>query len=78
MAEVGFGDKILLFHMKDCTFHNDKAPIQVPYGKGKMNSPEVLKRIKAHNKNAILTLEDTSGEHIPHAVETIQRIWNEI
>ncbi|MBQ2916232.1 MAG: sugar phosphate isomerase/epimerase [Clostridia bacterium] len=73
-----FGDKILLFHMKDCIFHNDKAPVQVPYGKGEMNIPEVLKRIKTHNKNAVLTLEDTAGEHIPHAVETIRRIWEEV
>lgn len=73
-----FGDKILHFHMKDCTFHNDRAPVQVPYGKGEMNIPEVLKRIKAYNKDAILTLEDTAGEHIPHAVETIRRIWEEV
>ncbi|MBE6891564.1 MAG: sugar phosphate isomerase/epimerase [Ruminococcaceae bacterium] len=73
-----FGDKILLFHMKDCTFRNDGAPVQVPYGKGEMNIPEILKRIKAHNKNAVLTLEDTAGEHIPHAVETIRRIWEEV
>ncbi len=73
-----FGDKILLFHMKDCIFHNDKAPVQVPYGKGEMNIPEILKRIKAHNKDAVLTLEDTAGEHIPFAVETIRRIWEEV
>lgn len=73
-----FGDKILLFHMKDCTFQNGKAPVQVPYGTGEMNVYEILKRIKAHNKDAVLTFEDTTGEHIIHAAETVRRIWDEI
>lgn len=73
-----FGDKILLFHMKDCTFSNSNAPVQVPYGRGEMNITEVIRRIKAHNKDAVLTLEDTTGEHIAYAAETIRRIWDEV
>lgn len=73
-----FNDKILLFHMKDCTFSNTHAPIQVPYGRGEMNITEILRRIKAYNRNAVLTLEDTTGEHIAYAAETIRRIWDEV
>ena len=74
-----FGDKILLFHMKDCKFHNDgTAPEFVPYGKGEMNIREILKRIKAHNKDAILTLEDTTGEHIEYAANLIRDIWETV
>ena len=73
-----FGDRILLFHMKDCTFSNAHAPVQVPYGKGEMNIREVIRRIKAHNKDAVLTLEDTTGDDIIYAAETIRRIWEEV
>lgn len=73
-----FGDKILLFHMKDFVFRKDCAPVQVPYGTGESNITEILKKIKKYNPNAVLTLEDTTGAHIYPAVKTIRRIWNEV
>lgn len=73
-----FGDRILLFHMKDCTFTNGENPKQVPLGTGEMDLEAILKRIKAHDDNAVLTLEGTTGEHIGHAVKTIKEIWERV
>ena len=70
-----FAGEILLFHMKDCTFHSGAAPRQVPLGTGDMDMKQILKRIKAYDKNAILTLEGTTGTDIPLAVSTIKEIW---
>ncbi len=73
-----FGDRILLFHMKDCDFVNGQAPRQVPFGTGAMDKEAVLRKIKAHNPDAVLTLEGTTGEHIAFAVKTIHDIWERI
>ena len=74
-----FGDKILLFHMKDCVFgEDDKAPQFVPYGEGEMNIKEILKLIKVHNKDAILTLEDTTGDYIRSGSKLIREIWETV
>ncbi len=70
-----FGDRILLFHMKDCIFQNGQGPKQVPFGTGQMDLQAILKRIKAHDANAVLTLEGTVGADIPFAVKTINDIW---
>lgn len=70
-----FAGEILLFHMKDCAFQNGAAPRQVPLGTGDMDMKQILKRIKAYDKNAILTLEGTAGTDIPLAVSTIKEIW---
>ncbi len=73
-----FGDRILLFHMKDCVFTNGQNPKQVPLGTGEMDMQTILKKIKAHDRNAVLTLEGTTGEHIAHAVKTIKEIWERV
>lgn len=73
-----FGDRILLFHMKDCCFDNEKGPIQVPYGTGQMDHEAILRKIKAHNPHAVLTLEETVGSDIPFAVKTIKEIWERV
>ena len=73
-----FGDRILLFHMKDCCFDNDKGPVQVPYGTGEMDHETILRKIKAHNPNAVLTLEGTVGSDIAFAVKTIKEIWERV
>ncbi len=70
-----FGDRILLFHMKDCTFENGAKPKQVSFGTGQMDLPAILRRIKAHSADAVLTLEGTVGADIPFAVKTINDIW---
>lgn len=73
-----FAGEILLFHMKDCCFENGKDPKQVPFGTGEMDLEAVLKRIKAYDENAVLTLEGTTGDDIPHAVATIRSIWERV
>lgn len=73
-----FGDRILLFHIKDCRFVNGKDPVQVPYGTGEMDREAILRRIKAHNPDAVLTLEGTVGTDIPLAVKTIKEIWERV
>lgn len=73
-----FGDRILLFHMKDCEFLNGQKPKQMPFGTGRMDLHAVLRMIKAHDRDAVLTLEGTTGPDIPHAVETIRNIWEQI
>lgn len=73
-----FAGEILLFHMKDCTFVNGQRPAQVPFGTGEMDLKAVLKRIKAYDENAVLTLEGTTGEHISNAVTTIKTIWESV
>lgn len=73
-----FAGEILLFHMKDCRFVPGDKPAQVPFGTGEMDLRAILKRIKAYDENAVLTLEGTTGEHILHAVTTIKTIWESV
>ncbi len=73
-----FGDRILLFHMKDCRFRSGDRPEQVPFGTGEMDLDAILKRIKASHPDAVLTLEGTTGAWIGHAVETIKEIWERV
>lgn len=73
-----FAGDILLFHMKDCVLKNGAEPQQVPFGTGDLDLEAVLKLIKAYDKNAVLTLEGTTGSHIAHAVNTINTIWERV
>lgn len=73
-----FAGDILLFHMKDCILQNGKDPQQVPFGTGDLDLNHVLKAIKAYDKNAVLTLEGTTGSDIAHAVKTINTIWESV
>lgn len=73
-----FAGEILLFHMKDCRFVSGQRPEQVPFGTGEMDLERVIGRIKAYDKDAVLTLEGTTGEHIAAAVTTIKTIWERV
>ncbi len=73
-----FGDRILLFHMKDCEFVSGGKPKQVPFGTGQMDMETILRRIKAHDRNAVLTLEGTTGQDIRYAVERIRTLWEQV
>ena len=70
-----FAGEILLFHMKDYCFVPGDKPKQMPFGTGEMDLKAILKRIKAYDENAGLTRDGTTGEHILHAVTTINSIW---
>lgn len=73
-----FAGEIHLFHIKDCDFCDGMDPKQVPFGTGRMDLDAVLGRIKAYDKDAVLTLEGTTGEHIAHAVTTLKTIWERV
>ena len=73
-----FDGEILLFHMKDCRLVPGGKPEQVPLGTGDLDMEAILRRIKAYDKNAVLTLEGTTGAHIRYAAETIKTIWERV
>ncbi len=73
-----FEGQILLFHMKDCCFVPGDKPKQVPFGTGQMDLEAVLSRIKQYDRNAVLTLEGTTGAHIAAAVTTMKEIWERV
>lgn len=66
-----FGDRILLFHVKDFTVGEGKL-CQCGVGKGILDFDTILKKIYAHNPNAILVLEGTVGEDIDYAVSFLR------
>ena len=43
-----------------------------------MDHETILGKIKAHDPNAVLTLEETVGSDIPFAVKTIKEIWERV
>ncbi len=73
-----FAGDILLFHMKDCELRGGQPPRQVPLGTGDLDMTAILRRIKAYDKDAVLTLEGTTGDHIARAVATIKTIWERV
>lgn len=73
-----FAGEIQLFHMKDCNFARGRRPVQVPLGTGELDMRAILGRLKRYDPEAVLMLEETTGEDIPHAVETIRRVWAEV
>lgn len=73
-----FAGDIQVFHMKDCFLANGQKPIQTPFGKGGLDLHAILRRIKAYDPNAALVLEETTGDDIEHAVNTIKTIWESV
>ena len=73
-----FAGEILLFHMKDCRLVAGSAPEQFPLGTGDFDMEAILRRIKAYDENAVLTLEGTTDPDIGHAVNTIKTIWERV
>ena len=72
-----FGDRILLFHIKDFIVCEGKL-VQCGVGKGDLDYDRILGKIYAHNKNAILVLEGTTGDDIEYAVSFLRKKINEI
>ena len=65
-----FGDRILLFHIKDFVIEDGKLK-QCGVGKGILDFDRILNAIYDHNNNAILVLEGTVGEDLPYAVSLL-------
>ena len=73
-----FAGDIQVFHMKDCILTNGQKPVQTPFGKGGLDLHKILGKIKAYDHNAMLVLEETTGDDIEHAVKTIKNIWESV
>lgn len=72
-----FGDRILLFHIKDFVIGETKLQ-QCGVGKGILDYDKILRKIYNHNPNAILVLEGTTGEDIDYAVSFLRKKINDI
>ena len=73
-----FAGDIQVFHMKDCFLRNGEKPLQTPFGQGGLDIVAILKRIKDYDQNAVLVLEETTGDDIAHAVKTIRTTWESV
>ena len=67
-----FGDRILLFHIKDCLLTEDGALKQVSVGKGSLDFDKILSKIHNHNPDALLVFEGTTGDDLPESVRFIK------
>ena len=72
-----FGDSILLFHVKDFVIKDGRLA-QCGVGHGILDYDLILKKIYAHNKDAILVLEGTVGEDIGYAVSYLREKINKM
>lgn len=67
-----FGDRILLFHVKDCVLTDDGKLKQVSVGKGSLDFDKILGKIYKHNPDALLVFEGTVGDDLPGSIEFIK------
>lgn len=72
-----FGSDILLYHVKDFTVTDGKLT-QCGVGRGILDYGRILREIYAHNPDATLVLEGTTGTDIAYAVSHLRTIINEI
>lgn len=63
-----FGDRICVFHLKDCRIADDGSIIQCGVGRGIFDYTRILSEIKKVCPNANLVLEETVGEDIPYSI----------
>lgn len=71
-----FGDKICVFHIKDCLVVNGQLR-QCGVGKGIFDYRVILPAIARYQPNANLVFEGTTGEDIEFAVNHIKQILGE-
>ena len=69
-----FGDRICVFHIKDCVIGEDGSLKQCGVGKGIFDYTRILGEIKKVCPNANLVFEGTTGDDIPYAVSFIKNI----
>ena len=67
-----FGDRICVFHIKDCTVNEDGSLKQCGVGKGIFDYGRILSEIKKVCPDANLVFEGTTGEDIAPAVAHIK------
>lgn len=68
-----FGDRICVFHIKDCVISANGSLKQCGVGKGIFDYSRILPRIKNVCPDAELVFEGTTGEDIPYAVQHIKQ-----
>ena len=69
-----FGDRICVFHIKDCTVSEDGSLKQCGVGKGIFDYSRILSEIKKVCPDANLVFEGTTGEDIVPAVAHIKKL----
>ena len=67
-----FGDRILLFHIKDFTVAEDGSLKQVSVGQGILDFDKILEKIYLHNPDALLVFEGTVGDGLPESIRFIK------
>lgn len=67
-----FGDRILLFHIKDFVVADDGSLKQVSVGKGMLDFDQILEKIYNHNPDALLVFEGTVGDELPESIRFIK------
>lgn len=72
-----FGDKILLYHIKDGCVIDGKL-VRRRIGEGEFNFIDILGEIKQFDKNAVLVLEGTEGGDIAPAAAYLRKIWESV
>lgn len=72
-----FKDKIVVFHLKDFYVENNEIK-RCPLGKGLMNYPVILKRIKEECPNAYLIFEGVTGDDIKPSLKYIKKELEEL
>lgn len=68
-----FGDRIVVFHIKDCTIAEDGTLKQVGVGKGIFDYSRIIPEIRKVCPDANLVFEGTTGEDIPAAVSHLKQ-----
>ncbi len=68
-----FGNRICVFHLKDCVIEKDGSLTQCGVGKGIFDYSRILSEIKKVCPNANLVFEETVGEDIPKAITYIRQ-----
>lgn len=67
-----FGDRILLFHIKDFVVADDGSLKQVSVGQGILDFDKILEKIYNHNPDALLVFEGTVGDELPESIRFIK------
>ena len=67
-----FGDRILLFHIKDFVVAEDGSLKQVSVGQGILDFDKILEKIYRHNPDALLVFEGTVGDGLPESIRFIK------
>ena len=68
-----FGDKICVFHIKDCIINEDGSLKQCGVGKGIFDYERIISEIKKVCLDANLVLEGTTGDDISYAISYLRK-----